>query len=79
MIWKRLFIYEYTTTCESTCTCIYLGITKVIDGSWYECLGELGAPGSHRGGQGTNDTQGGHDVVLVGVGKTSLESPRELT
>ena len=58
---------------------MYLGIAKVIDGSWYECLGKLGAPRTHRGGQGANDTQGGHDVVLVRVGKTSLESPRELT
>ena len=58
---------------------MYLGITEVIDGSWYESLGKLGAPGSHGGGQGANDTQSGHDVILVGVGKTSLESPRELT
>ena len=58
---------------------MYLGITKVIDGSWYECLCKLGAPGSHRGGQSANDTQSGHDVVLVGVRKTSLESTRELT
>jgi hypothetical protein len=59
--------------------CKYLGIAKIIDGSWYECPGKLGATRAHRGGQGANDTKSGHDVVLVGIRKTRLQSPRKLT
>ena len=57
----------------------YLGIAKVIDSSWYECLCKLGAARAHRGGQSANDTKGSHDVVLVGIRETCLQSTRQLT
>ena len=81
---KRRYIHMYNVhacvyKCKFLISKLYLGIAEVIDSSRYECLCKLGGARAHRGGQGANDTKSGHDVVLVGIRETSLQSSRKLT